>query len=66
MEYLLCEISNDDTIKVIFKNVTEQQVKEKCTWFSDRYLNKNLILIPFKTVEVNSKNYGNDIEVKIE
>lgn len=65
MKYLLCEITTDDNIIVIQKNVTEDDVKSICGW-SDKYVGKDIVLIPYKNVKVESKNYGNDIEVKIE
>ncbi len=64
MKYLLCEITSDDNLVVIDKDLTEDQVKSQCSW-SDKYQKKNLILIPHKTVDIKVTNYGNDIEVKI-
>lgn len=64
MKYLFCEIKDDDVLVVIRQNVTEEQVEDLCGW-SDKYENKNLVLIPYKSVEVTSKNYGHDIDVRI-
>ena len=65
MKYLFCEITSDDTLIVIRKSVTEKEVEEMCGW-SDKYEDKTLVLIPHKIVKVESTNYGNDINVKIE
>lgn len=65
MKYLLCEITNEDTLFVIRKSITEEEVESMCSW-SNKYENKILVLIPHKSVIVQSTNFGNDINVKIE
>lgn len=64
MKLLLCEIKSDDTLVVLEKHDTDEDVKRSCSW-SDKYANKNLVLIQCREVKVETTNYGNDIEVEI-
>lgn len=64
-KYLLCEILDNDNLVVLDKNLSEEDVKSKCSW-SNKYANRNLILIPFKNVFVEEINFGNDISVEIQ
>lgn len=63
MNYIIAEITHDDTLKVIAENVRENEIRDKVD--SYEYIKKNLIAIPCKTIRVEGSNFGYNTEVEI-
>lgn len=63
MNYIIAEIQNDDTLKVLVWNVPENEIAEASDF--PGHAGKKLVAIPCKFIEVKSTNYGYNTEVEI-
>lgn len=63
MNYIIAEIQNDDTLKVLVWNVPENEIAEASD--SSEYANKRMVAIPCKFIKVKSTNYGYNTEVEV-
>lgn len=63
MNYIIAEIQNDDTLKVTHQNVPEDEIANRVD--SDQWAGRNMVAIPYKSILVESKNYGYNTEVTI-
>lgn len=63
MNYIIAEIQDDDTLKVIDRDVAESDIASKVDFAE--YGGKILVAIPCKSITVETTNWGYNTEVTI-
>lgn len=63
MNYIIAEIQDDDTLKVLHQNIQEDDISSSVDYPKND--GKRLVAIPCKFITVEARNYGYNTEVTI-